>query len=215
MQPRMDLVVRTTLYSYGDVLTVFLASSQGNMGNQKPASAPSHDQPLLIPHSLPQPSYTAQPLSTPSPMVYNYLNPVSGDRIMSLLPPDHPEMICLQTGSHMPYTHYGLLGERQSSHYLCYWTWFFSVRHFGSGVLVSPRHRALPAGSQGKVYPMRPYYRRWHLQLNIWILNFHDFLLRLCFFLWVCRCPSLLVMFHGLVCHSVSLLYYIPFGRQK
>ncbi|KAF8800242.1 hypothetical protein BYT27DRAFT_7148907 [Phlegmacium glaucopus] len=83
------------------------SSSQGNVGKPKPDS--SHDQPLLIPHHLPE-SYTTQPLPTPSPMVYNYLNPVSGERVISLLPPNHPEMVCLQSGSHVPHTQYGLLG---------------------------------------------------------------------------------------------------------
>jgi len=88
------------------------ASSQ-DVGKQKPVTSPV--QPLLIPHPLPAPSYitsshTTQPLSTPSPMVYNYTNPISGEQIVSLLPPNHPEMICLQSGSHVPHTRFGLLG---------------------------------------------------------------------------------------------------------
>lgn len=56
-------------------------------------------------------SHTTQPLSTPSPMIYNYVNPVTGEQIVSLLPPNHPEMICLQSGEHVPHTRFGLLGE--------------------------------------------------------------------------------------------------------
>ncbi|KAF8971202.1 hypothetical protein BDZ97DRAFT_1788270 [Flammula alnicola] len=48
--------------------------------------------------------------STPPPTVYNYINPTTGERVVSLLPPDHPEMLCLQAGSHVPETHYGFLG---------------------------------------------------------------------------------------------------------
>jgi len=57
------------------------------------------------------PSYTSQPLlRTPLPTVYHYTNPHTHEHVTSLLPPDHPEMICLQAGEHMPQTKYGLLG---------------------------------------------------------------------------------------------------------
>lgn len=114
-----------------------LASSQ-DVGKQKPD--PSPVQPLLIPHPLPEPSYTlipshtTQPLSTPSPMVYNYINPVSGEQIVSLLPPNHPEMICLQSGSHVPHTRFGLLGEYWSPHCMYYRAWFLTVL---SGILAA------------------------------------------------------------------------------
>ncbi|PPQ82893.1 hypothetical protein CVT25_009680 [Psilocybe cyanescens] len=68
-------------------------------------------QPLLRPNGFPGPSYTTQPQNTPQPTVYNYVNPATGEQIVSLLPPGHPEMICLQAGSHVPHTQYGLLGE--------------------------------------------------------------------------------------------------------
>ena len=44
------------------------------------------------------------------PTVYYYQNPRTGERIASLLPPDHPQMVCLQTGAHVPETRYGCLG---------------------------------------------------------------------------------------------------------
>ena len=93
-------------------IVLTLASSQ-DVGKQKPDTTPV--QPLLIPHPLPESSYTTsshttQPLSTPSPMIYNYINPISGEQIVSLLPPNHPEMICLQSG-HVPHTRFGLLGQ--------------------------------------------------------------------------------------------------------
>ncbi|KIM45500.1 hypothetical protein M413DRAFT_442162 [Hebeloma cylindrosporum] len=52
---------------------------------------------------------TAKP-SVEQPTIYNYVNPVTGQHVASLLPPDHPEMVCLQAGSHVPQTRFGLLG---------------------------------------------------------------------------------------------------------
>ena len=68
-------------------------------------------QPLIPQGMAPGPSYTVQPSYTSPPTVYNYINPLTGERVVSLLPPSHPEMICLQSGTHIPHTHYGLLGE--------------------------------------------------------------------------------------------------------
>jgi hypothetical protein len=132
MQPRMDLVVRTS-FTLKSCVHRSLASSQGDVGKQKPDE--SSFQPMRIPHPLPGPACTTQPLSTPSPMAYNYIspdpnqplstpspvfynyiNPVTGEHVVSLLAPNHPEMICLQSGSHLPFTRFGFLGEHQSSH---------------------------------------------------------------------------------------------------
>jgi hypothetical protein len=44
------------------------------------------------------------------PTVYHYQNPLTGERIASLLPPNHPEMICLQEGCHVNEAKYGILG---------------------------------------------------------------------------------------------------------
>ena len=44
------------------------------------------------------------------PTVYYYQDPRTGQRVASLLPPDHPQMVCLQTGTHVPDTRYGCLG---------------------------------------------------------------------------------------------------------
>lgn len=78
------------------------------------------------------PSYVAHagPSFSQNPVVYHYDNPITGEHVVSLLPPNHPEMICLQvrlryrsvfsaaayipyllqTGEHVPHTSYGLLG---------------------------------------------------------------------------------------------------------
>ncbi|KIY69542.1 hypothetical protein CYLTODRAFT_420605 [Cylindrobasidium torrendii FP15055 ss-10] len=62
-------------------------------------------------YTMPGPSnYHAQPVQAMGePIVYRYQSSVTGETVMSLLPPDHPEMICLQSG-HLPHTNYGLLG---------------------------------------------------------------------------------------------------------
>jgi len=53
--------------------------------------------------------YTTQQSMFNSPNVYRYVNPRTSENITSLLPPDHPEMICLQNG-HLTETKFGLLG---------------------------------------------------------------------------------------------------------
>ena len=42
--------------------------------------------------------------------VFYYQDPRTGLRVPSLLPPDHPQMVCLQAGEHVPETRYGFLG---------------------------------------------------------------------------------------------------------
>jgi len=41
--------------------------------------------------------------------VYHYVHPMTQQRITSLLPPDHPEMVCLQHG-HERRSSFGLVG---------------------------------------------------------------------------------------------------------
>ena len=52
---------------------------------------------------------TAGP-SMPTTRVYHYQNPQTGHAITSLLPPNHPEMVCLQEGGHVQTSQFGLLG---------------------------------------------------------------------------------------------------------
>ncbi|THU85710.1 hypothetical protein K435DRAFT_822345 [Dendrothele bispora CBS 962.96] len=54
------------------------------------------------------PSYV--PVGHGSPTVYHYINPITQEHVASLLPPDHPEMICLQSGQHVRETNFGVLG---------------------------------------------------------------------------------------------------------
>ncbi|KXN90825.1 hypothetical protein AN958_03479 [Leucoagaricus sp. SymC.cos] len=56
------------------------------------------------------PSYIPHQEAVCSPTVYHYVNPTTGEHVTSLLPPDHPEMICLQEGAHLTKTKFGLLG---------------------------------------------------------------------------------------------------------
>ncbi|EKM74938.1 hypothetical protein AGABI1DRAFT_47176 [Agaricus bisporus var. burnettii JB137-S8] len=56
------------------------------------------------------PSYIPQQHPSFSPTVYHYVNPTTGEHVTSLLPPDHPEMVCLQQGQHVKETRYGLIG---------------------------------------------------------------------------------------------------------
>lgn len=50
----------------------------------------------------------------PQPRVYHYQNPATGEHLASLLPPDHPEMLCLQQGGHVPQSKFGILGKCSS-----------------------------------------------------------------------------------------------------
>ena len=42
--------------------------------------------------------------------VYHYVNPLTNEQVTSLLPPTHPQMVCLQEGKHEREAHYGILG---------------------------------------------------------------------------------------------------------
>jgi hypothetical protein len=48
--------------------------------------------------------------TTSQATVFYYQDPRTGQRVASLLPPDHPQMVCLQAGEHVPETRYGFLG---------------------------------------------------------------------------------------------------------
>ncbi|KAJ3560581.1 hypothetical protein NP233_g10743 [Leucocoprinus birnbaumii] len=56
------------------------------------------------------PSYIPQQQAGMTPTVFHYVNPQTGEHVTSLLPPDHPEMLCLQEGGHITETKFGLLG---------------------------------------------------------------------------------------------------------
>ena len=58
-----------------------------------------------------------QAAGQPATVVYNYVNPATGERIVSLLPPNHPQMICLQQGGHITTSKFGFLGESFSTRF--------------------------------------------------------------------------------------------------
>ncbi|KAG8902877.1 hypothetical protein FRB99_004005 [Tulasnella sp. 403] len=66
-----------------------------------PPSSPQM-QPATYPSTVPS--------SSTATTVYHYQNPRTGEMISSLLPPDHPEMICLQAGEHNTKARYGIVG---------------------------------------------------------------------------------------------------------
>ncbi|KZP34500.1 hypothetical protein FIBSPDRAFT_846628 [Athelia psychrophila] len=64
---------------------------------QSKAPAPTKPQPF-------------RPPTMPEHTVYHYVHPVTNQHVASLLPPNHPQMICLQEGRHVPHTRFGVLG---------------------------------------------------------------------------------------------------------
>ncbi|KAG8759368.1 hypothetical protein FRC11_002030 [Ceratobasidium sp. 423] len=92
---------------------VAVGPSTGSTALPAPASPPlkSKDIPYSQPTLQPQPhnGMLIVPSLVPGPTVYRYHNPQTGEVVSSLLPPDHPEMVCLQQG-HIVQTRYGILG---------------------------------------------------------------------------------------------------------
>jgi len=50
------------------------------------------------------------PMTTGPTQVFHYQHPITGEHVASLLPPHHPQMVCLQEGAHLPQSRFGLLG---------------------------------------------------------------------------------------------------------
>ncbi|KAH9026670.1 hypothetical protein EDB83DRAFT_2424966 [Lactarius deliciosus] len=71
-----------------------------------PHSTQPKEPPLMV-AGPPQPMYGA---ITSEAMVYHYQDPCTGQPVASLLPPDHPQMVCFQAGQHVPESRYGFLG---------------------------------------------------------------------------------------------------------
>jgi len=56
------------------------------------------------------PAGPSSPYGSPPVMVFHYQHPLTGDVVTTALPPDHPEMICLQEGRHITHSKFGILG---------------------------------------------------------------------------------------------------------
>ncbi|KAF9010718.1 hypothetical protein BDQ17DRAFT_1299286 [Cyathus striatus] len=94
-------------YEHAVVNDSTLSDSKVQPG-MKPSMDPTQSS---VPYAVAGSSYTSQHVPRlPNHTVYHYNNPRTGEHIASLLPPDNPEMICLQAGMHVPQTKYGLLG---------------------------------------------------------------------------------------------------------
>ncbi|KII92621.1 hypothetical protein PLICRDRAFT_50984 [Plicaturopsis crispa FD-325 SS-3] len=87
-----------------------VSEASGSSGN----NLRSHDevpQYSASPYGKPTaPTVSRPPGPQTTPTVYFYTHPVTREQVTSLLPPDHPEMVCLQRGSHDPQTSFGFLG---------------------------------------------------------------------------------------------------------
>ncbi|KAG8863557.1 hypothetical protein FRB96_008297 [Tulasnella sp. 330] len=64
----------------------------------------------MSPRMPPQQLYPAPIAGPASTTVYHYQHPRTGHVITSLLPPNHPEMICLQAGEHIEKSKFGPIG---------------------------------------------------------------------------------------------------------
>ncbi|KAG8970357.1 hypothetical protein FRC03_009630 [Tulasnella sp. 419] len=69
----------------------------------QPEAQPPVLYPAMVPTTPPSPA-------VPGTRVYHYQNPQTLETVASLLPPDHPTMVCLQRGGHETKTKYGIVG---------------------------------------------------------------------------------------------------------
>ncbi|GBE81017.1 hypothetical protein BKA93DRAFT_860920 [Sparassis latifolia] len=79
-------------------------------GPYVPVGANKGQNVKVSPEQTSQQPNASTPQVPSMPTVYNYVNPITQEHIVSLLPPDHPQMICLQEGRHIPDGRFGLLG---------------------------------------------------------------------------------------------------------
>ena len=72
------------------------------------------DVALSVPQLGPPVVATAEPAGPPNePKVYHYKHPITGLEVVSLLPPDHPHIVCMQHGHQDVETRFGPLGLSQ------------------------------------------------------------------------------------------------------
>jgi len=71
---------------------------------------PHSTQPKVLPLMVAGPPHAMYGAVASGATVYHYQDPRTGQPFASLLPPDHPQMVCAQAGQHIPESRYGFLG---------------------------------------------------------------------------------------------------------
>lgn len=92
--------------------------------------------------------------SMPATTVYNYRNEFTGEVVCSLLPPDHPQMICLQHG-HIPRSRFSVLGTFCCQFLLYQCTNYQYSRCSRRHILVPSWYRYLSPGQTGLLFALR------------------------------------------------------------
>jgi hypothetical protein len=98
--------VGAPLVSPSSQFTILMIPSASSPKDAGPQSTQPKGPPLMV-AGPPQPTYGA---TASEATVYHYQDPHTGLTVASLLPPDHPQMVCLQAGQHVPESRYGFLG---------------------------------------------------------------------------------------------------------
>ncbi|KAI0747352.1 hypothetical protein BC629DRAFT_1560453 [Irpex lacteus] len=101
--PTYDAVVMSEAQSTGP----YVPAGTTDAKDVKVQPEAEHAQ-TYSPPAGPPPQFGSIP-SMPATTVYNYRNPLTGEVVASLLPPDHPQMVCLQQG-HIARSRFGVLG---------------------------------------------------------------------------------------------------------
>lgn len=126
----------------------------------RPVRQPS-TPPVSAVHNRPAPM-------TQQPVVYHYQNPTTGEHLASLLPPDHPEMVCLQQGGHLNETKFGILGRDKWYYFASIWLiWLF--RHSSRNSMVPTWHWPLLTWPEGQVQALR--YD--HTGSYLWLIGYY------------------------------------------
>src|SRR6267154_3278601 len=89
--------------------TYLPAQQTANLPVQQPVNLRLH-QPSIPPITVTAPQIRPAP-TMQQPTVYHYRNPTTGEHVASLLPPGHPDMLCLQQGGHVPTSEFGIAGK--------------------------------------------------------------------------------------------------------
>ncbi|KAG1871209.1 hypothetical protein DFJ58DRAFT_762804 [Suillus subalutaceus] len=115
IDPQSNMVIKHSGVDNPPSYDYVAAQASSNVEQQQPPlmTDKTANQQVQLP-SVPPNSVTAvhgrtMPMMQ-QPIIHHYQNPLTGEHIASLLPPNHPEMICLQEGQHVNETKFGILG---------------------------------------------------------------------------------------------------------